>query len=187
MKSAARARPAPVMVYPRRPGQMWKLFAAAVFLAFALPLAMLAGFLGWHQHRILTAWPLVDALVAKAEVVQNTGSTYSVRFGLRYAAQGRVYDSSVAIGSAPSRAAAGRWLEQMAVGSRVRLRYDPRDPTNISLVADSTPRSYAAPGMLAKWAAVMAAISLILLGLGWWAGKGRGPGGGSQEPAKTGA
>ena len=166
---------------------MLKFFAAAVFLAFALPLGMLAGFLGWHQHRILTNWPLVDALVTKAEVVQNTGSTYSVRFGLRYAAQGRVYDSSVAIGSAPSRAAAGRWLEQMAVGSRVRLRYDPRDPAEISLVAGSTPRSYAAPRMLARWAAVMAAISLILLWLGWWAGKYRGPGSDSQEPAKTGA
>jgi len=163
---------------PRRPGQTLKLLAAAIFLAFVLPLLFLAGLLAWHQYRILTTWPAVDAVVAKSDWTSTRThnsrppiTSYGARLTFRYTAQGRVYDSSADLGYNSSiRSDIERWLAQMPVGSHQRIRYDPHNPAHISLAVDSTRRSFAAPYTLAKWAGLVAAICVILLWLGWRAG-----------------
>ncbi|HKC71227.1 MAG TPA: DUF3592 domain-containing protein, partial [Terriglobales bacterium] len=80
---------------PRRPGQTLKLLAAAIFLAFVLPLLFLAGLLAWHQYRILTTWPAVDAVVAKSDWTSTRTHNsrppitfYGARLTFRYTAQG---------------------------------------------------------------------------------------------------
>lgn len=171
----SRTLPATVLP-PHRPGQTLKLFAAAVFLAFAMPLIVLAGLLGWHQHRILTTWPAVEAVVTRAERISNNhqgsgAKTYSARFSFRYSAGGRVYQSAAELGYTPDAAQVDHWLGQMPQGSRTRLRYDPGNPAQISLAADYTPRSFAVPVKLAKWAAAVTALALVLLAVGW--GRGR--------------
>lgn len=178
MKSSALpARSAAGEQWPRRAGQMLKLFAAAVFLALSLPLGLLAGLMGWHQHRILTAWPLADAVVTSADraVTTNRGgrqpATYSVRFGFRYTAGGQVYHSSAQVGPTSVPSQAERWLQQLPVGTHTSLRYDPHNPANISLAADRTPDSFAVPLKLARWAGLATALSAVLFFLGWRAGK----------------
>ena len=164
---------------PRRPGQTLKLLAAAIFLAFVLPLLFLAGLLAWHQYRILTTWPAVDAVVAKSDWTSTRThnsrppiTSYGARLTFRYTAQGRVYDSSADLGYNSSiRSDIERWLAQMPVGSHQRIRYDPHNPAHISLAVDYTPRSFAAPYTLAKWAAIIAAVGVFLYGLGWRAGR----------------
>lgn len=160
---------------PRRPGQSLKLFAAAVFFAFAVPLLLLAGLLGWHQYRILTTWPAVDAVVTKAVWTTHTTNTakppitsYGARFSFHYNAGGRPYDASADLGYRSStRSDIEHWTEQMPVGSHRRIRYDPHNPGNISLAVDYTPLAFAAPYTLAKWAGMIALVSVILYWLGW--------------------
>ena len=164
---------------PRRPGQTLKFLAVAIFLAFPLPLAFLSGLLAWHQYRILTRWPAVDAVVTKADRTSVTTRTsrqpvtsYGARFSFRYSAAGRVYDSSADLGFTSSiRSDVEHWMTQMPVGSHQRIRYDPGNPMNISLAADYTPRSFAAPYRLAEWAAIIAVVCVVLFWLGWRAGK----------------
>jgi hypothetical protein len=156
-----------------------KVFAAAVFLALVLPLALLAGLMSWHQYRILHTWPVADAVVTKSEVTATPGGgspsaakIYGVRFNLRYIAAGRVYDTSADLGyNSPTRSQAERWVEQMPVGSHQSIRYDPSQPATISLAAERTPTSFAAPFGLAKWAGVGMALTLLLFGWGWRRGK----------------
>jgi len=163
---------------PRQPGQTLKLLAAAIFLAFVLPLLFLAGLLAWHQYRILTSWPAVDAVVARVDwtstMTHNSRqpiTSYGARLTFRYTAQGRVYDSSADLGYNSSlRSDIEHWMAQMPVGSHQRIRYDPHNPAHISLAAEYTPRSFAVPYTLAKWAAIIAAVGVGLYGLGWRAG-----------------
>lgn len=177
MRSSA-TRP-PAVVSPRRvPGQTLKLLGAAVFLAFAVPLALLAGLLAWHQYHILTSWPAVDATVTRAEwtTTRSTSrppvTSYGARFSFRYSAGGREYDSSTDLGYSSSRRSdIERWMEQMPAGSHRRIRYDPANPATISLAAGYTPLSFAAPFTLGKWAGLIALVSLVLFGLGWRKGK----------------
>jgi uncharacterized protein DUF3592 len=164
---------------PRRPGQTLKLLAAAIFLAFVLPMLFLAGLLAWHQYRILTTWPAVDAVVARADWTSTTTrnsrppiTSYGARFTFRYTARGRVYDSSAELGyGSTNRSDIERWLAQLPVGSHQRVRYDPHNPAHISMAAEYTPLSFAAPYTLAKWAAIIAAVGVFLYGLGWRAGR----------------
>ncbi len=163
---------------PRRPGQTLKVLAAALFLAFVLPLLLLAALLAWHQYRILTMWPAVDAVVTRAEVTTSAnhasrlpGTSYGGRFSFRYTASGRVYESSTDLGySSPRRPDIARWMVQMPAGSHQRIRYDPSNPVHISLVTDYTPKSFAVPFTLAKWAGIMALLAGLLFWLGWRAG-----------------
>ena len=190
-RPAAAAPPAKIASPPARPGQTLKVFAAAVFLALVLPLLLLAGLMGWHQYQILHNWPVADAVVTKSEVTTSAaagsapaGRRYGVRFKFRYTAAGRVYETSADVAyDSPHRAQVERWVQQMPVGSHQRIRYDPGDPAHISLAVDYTPRAFAAPRALAKWAVIIAAASTGLFGLGWRAGKQR-PGAGSQQSAK---
>ena len=139
----------------------------------------LAGLLAWHQYRILTAWPAVDAVVARADWTSTTTHTsrqpitsYGARFTFRYTAQGRVYDSSAELGyRSTNRSDIERWLAQMPVGSHQRVRYDPHNPAHISLAVNHTSQSFAAPYTLAKWAGLSAAICVLLFWLGCRAGK----------------
>lgn len=168
---------------PRRPGQTLKLFAAAIFLAFVLPMMFLAGLLAWHQYRILTTWPAVDAVVTSADwttfdSAPGHGPVYGVRFSFRYAVAGRVYEAGSDLTSLVP-ADAERWAKQMPAGSHQHIRYDPHNPTHISLTVDYTPGSFAAPYTLSKWAGVVAALCVFLLWLGWRAGK-RESGAGNQ-------
>lgn len=164
---------------PRRAGQALKLFAAAVFIAFAAPLLLLAGLLAWHQHRIFTSWPAVDAVVTRAERTTTTSNTsqpavtsYGARFTFRYTVAGREYDTSAELRYTSSAAAdIERWLAQMPAGSHQRIRYDPANPANISVAAEYTPHSFAAPMRLVEWAGLITAISLIFFGMGWRAGR----------------
>ncbi|HKW25317.1 MAG TPA: DUF3592 domain-containing protein [Terriglobales bacterium] len=181
MKSLARpaAAPAETSNVRRRPGQTLKLFAAAIFLAFVLPMLFLAGLLAWHQYRILTTWPAVDAVVTKMDWTTTTTHTsrqpiasYGARFTFRYTAQGHLYDSSADLGYNSSvRSDIEHWMAQMPAGSHQRIRYDPRNPAHISLAVDYAPHSFAAPYTLAKWAGLVAAICVLLFWLGWRAGK----------------
>jgi len=182
VKSSAQQAAAPAAAawnHPRRPGQTLKLLAAALFLAFVLPLALLAGLLAWHQYRILTTWPAVDAVVVRADWTTTTTRTsrspitsYGARFTFRYTAGGQVHESSADLGYTSSvRSQIERWMEQMPVGSHQRIRYDPGRPATISLAADYTPRSFAAPYALAKWAGITAAVCVMLFWLGWRRGK----------------
>ncbi len=163
----------------RRPGQTLKVLAAALFLAFVLPLVLLAGLLAWHQYRILATWPAVDALVTKAEVITSAShasrppvASYGGRFSFRYTANGRVYESSADLGyNSSQRSDIERWMAQMPGGSHQRIRYDPSHPSNISLAVNYTPRAYAAPFALAKWAGIVALAAGVLFWLGWRAGK----------------
>lgn len=174
----ATAPSAQVVSPPARPGQTLKMFAAAVFLALVLPLALLAALMSWHQYRILHNWPVADAVVTKSEVTESAGGgsatakLYGVRFNFRYTAAGRVYDTRADVGyDSPSRLQAERWVEQMPVGSHQHIRYDPSHPATISLAAERTPTSFAAPLTLWKWAGIGAAACFLLLGLGWWRSK----------------
>lgn len=174
----ATAPPAQVVSPPARPGHTLNLFAVAIFLAFVLPLLLLSGLMGWHQYRILHTWPMVDAVVTKSEVTESPGGgsatakIYGARFNFRYTAAGRVYDTGAVLGyDSPNRSQAERWVEQMPVGSRQRIRYDPRHPATISLTVEHTPTSFSAPLVLMKWAAMGAALCFLLLGLGWWRGR----------------
>ncbi len=177
----------------RRPGQTLKVLAAALFLAFVLPLLLLAALLAWHQYRILTTWPAVDAVVTRAEVTTSTSqasrpaTSYGGRFSFRYTASGRVYQSSTDLGySSPRQPDIVRWMMQMPAGSHQRIRYDPSNPANISLITDYTPKSFAVPFTLAKWAGIIALVAGALFWLGWRAGENQGSGVGSQESGKTG-
>ncbi|HKU21697.1 MAG TPA: DUF3592 domain-containing protein [Terriglobales bacterium] len=172
---------------PPRPGQTLKVVAAALFLAFVLPLLLLAGLLAWHQYRILTTWPAVDAVVTSADWTTYDSApgrrpVYGARLSFRYPAAGRAYEASAEL-TAAARSEVERWMKQMPVGSHQRIRYDPGHPATITLAADYTSRSFAAPRALAKWAVIIAAASTGLFGLGWRAGKQR-PGAGSQQSAK---
>ncbi len=175
MKASVPPVKAAALAPPRRPGQLLKLFAAAVFFAFSVPLVLLAGLLGWHQYRILTTWPAVDAVVTKAEWTTHTTATakpaitsYGARFSFHYSAGGRPYDASADLGYSSSvRSDIEHWMAQMPVGSHRRIRYDPHNPANISLAVDYTPLAFAAPYMLAKWASIIALVSVILYWLGW--------------------
>jgi hypothetical protein len=169
---------------PRRPGQTLKVLVAALFLAFVLPLLLLAGLLAWHQYRILTTWPAVDAVVTGADWTTYDSApgrehVYGARFRFRFSAVGRTYEASTDLTSG-SRSEAERWIKQMPAGSHQRIRYDPSHPATITLGAVYTSRSFAAPRALAKWAVIIAAASASLLGLGWRAGRA---GVGSQESA----
>lgn len=169
---------------PRRSGQTLKVLAAALFLALVLPLILLAGLLAWHQYRILTTWPAVDALVTRAELTTSASHTsqpslvsYGGRFSFRYTASGRVYESSTDLGySSPRQSDIERWMMQMPTGSHQRIRYDPSNPAHISLVTDYTPKSFAVPFTLAKWAGIMALVAGALFWLGWRAGEKPGVG-----------
>jgi hypothetical protein len=138
----------------------------------------LAALLGWHQYRILTTWPAVDAVVARADWTSTTTHNsrppityYGARFAFRYTAQGRLYDSSAELGyKSYLRSDIERWLAQMPVGSHQRIRYNPRNPAHISLAAQYTPRSFAAPYTLANWAGIIGLVVVFLYGLGWRAG-----------------
>lgn len=172
------APPAQVVSPPARPGQTLKVFAAAVFLALVLPLGLLAGLMSWHQYQILHTWPVADAVVTKSEVTESTGGSsatakmYGVHFNFRYSAGGREYDTRADVGyDSPSRSQAERWVEQMPVGSHQNIRYDPSHPATISLAAERTPTSFAAPLALWKWAGIGVAACLLLLGLGWRKGR----------------
>ena len=134
--------------------------------------------MSWHQYRILHTWPVADAVVTKSEVTESTGGSsatakmYGVRFNFRYSAAGRVYDTMAEVGyDSPSRSQAERWVEQMPVGSHQNIRYDPSHPATISLAAERTPTSFAAPLALWKWAGIGVAACLLLLGLGWRKGR----------------
>lgn len=147
-----------------------------------MPLALLAGFLAWHQYRILSSWPAVDAVVAGVDSTTTTthsaGSaitSYGARFTFRYTAGGRVYESGADLGYTSSiRSQVERGIKQMPVGTHQRIRYDPGDPAHISLAVDYTPRSFAAPYALAKWAGLIAAVCALLFGVGWRRGKANG-------------
>ena len=139
----------------------------------------LAGLLAWHQYRILTTWPAVDAVVARVDWTSTTAqnsrppiTSYGAHLTFRYTAQGRVYDSSAELGyNSSNRSDIERWLAQIPVGSHQRIRYDPHNPAHISLAVNHTPHSFAAPYTLAKWAAIIAGVAVFLYGLGWRAGK----------------
>ena len=173
------APPAANSSLPRRPGQTLKLLAVAIFLAFVLPMLFLAGLLAWHQYRILTIWPAVDAVVTRVDWTSITNHTsrppvtsYGARFTFRYTAQGHIYDSTAGLGYNSSiRSDIERWMAQMPDGSHQRIRYDPHNPAHISLAVDYTPRSFAAPFTLSKWAGIIAAMGVFLYWLGWRAGK----------------
>ena len=196
MKSSAQPAAISAVVASTRPprrGQTLKVLAAALFLAFVLPLFLLAGLMAWHQYRILSTWPAVDAVVTKVDRTTTTTHTrraaitsYGARFTFRYPAGGRIYESSADLGytsSIPSQVE--RWMEQMPAGSHQRIRYDPGHPATITLAADYTSKSFAAPRALAKWAGIIAAASASLLWLGWRTGKrNRESGVSSQESAK---
>ncbi len=181
MKSSVQPAASPAGAPPplRRPGQTLKLLAAALLAAFVLPLLLLAGLLAWHQYRILTTWPAVDALVTRAEVTTSAthvsrppATSYGGRFGFRYTANGRVYQSSSDLGyNSPRPSDIVRWMAQMPAGSHQRIRYDPSNPAHISLVTDYTPKSFAVPFTLAKWAGIIALVAGLLFWLGWRAGK----------------
>ena len=178
MKTSVPVRTPAVTEQRPRPGQVLKLFAAAVFLALALPLIVLAGLLAWHQRRILTTWPVADAVVTRVDRSSTTNhgarqpaTAYSVRFTFRYIVAGRAYQSSSQLGYTTVPSHLENWIQQMPVGSHTRLRYDPENPSQISLAADYTPLSFAIPLKLAKWAGVATLVSLALLFLGWRAGE----------------
>lgn len=179
MKSSSQPARTAASSLPRRPGQTLKILAAAIFLAFVLPMVFLAGLLAWHQYRILTTWPAVNAVVTRVDRTSTTTRTpsqpitsYGARFTFRYTAQGHLYDSSADLGYNSSiRSDIEHWMAQMPAGSHQRIRYDPHNPAHISLAVDYTPRSFAAPYTLAKWAGLIAAICVLLLWLGWRAGK----------------
>jgi hypothetical protein len=146
-------------------------------------MVLLAGLLAWHQYRIMTTWRSVDAVVTKVDLTTTTGTShppitsYSARFSFRYTAGGRVYESAADLGYSSSiRSDIEHWMSQMPVGFHQRIRYDPNNPTTISLAADYTLRSFAVPFRLAQWAGIMVAVSAILYWLGWRAGRKPGPG-----------
>lgn len=138
-------------------------------------MGLLAGLLAWHQYRTMTTWPSVDAVVTKVDLTTTTTGTsrppitsYSARFSFRYTAGARVYESTADLGYSSSiRSDIEHWMSQMPVGFHQRIRYDPNNPTAISLATDYTLRSFAAPFRLAQWAGIMLAVSVILYWLGW--------------------
>jgi hypothetical protein len=163
-----------------RAGHRLQFFGALVLVLFALPLALIAGFLAWRQYRILKTWPAVDATVVQSRWVESRsrpgpgrGDSYGAEFQFRYSVAGREYEAIARPGYSSSYDQARRWLGELPVGSRRRIRYEPDNPQVISLANDYGTLSFAASYALARWVLIIAAASIVLIVAGRRLERGR--------------
>jgi Protein of unknown function (DUF3592) len=155
-----------------------------VLLFFAVPLALIAGFLAWRQYRILKTWPAVDAQVIRAVAVPRPGSPrqpqegYAAEFVFRYELGGHTYEATATPVYSSSLPEVQRWLGQLPVGSHRAVRYDPDNARIISLAVDYRSLSFVAPYRLGRSALSLMAFAVALIAVGSWAGTsaGRKPG-----------
>jgi hypothetical protein len=153
-------------------------------LFFSVPLAVVAGFLGWRQYRILKTWPSVDAQVVRANWTRHPAQSsrepvdsYGAEFLFRYSVGGRQYESVATSGynSVNLREVQG-WLNQVPVGSHRTVRYEPDNPQVISLATDYGGLSFAAPYALARWVLITFCVGTGLIAFGRLVDGGLGAG-----------
>jgi hypothetical protein len=153
-----------------RAGKSLQFFGALVLVLFALPLGLIAGFLAWRQYRILTTWSAVDATVVQSRLVESRskssagrGASYGAEFQFHYSVAGREYQAAASPGYTSSYDQVRRWLAELPVGSRRRIRYEPDDPQVISLANDYGTLSFAASRALGRWALILAAVGIAVV------------------------
>jgi hypothetical protein len=147
-----------------------------ILLFFAVPLALIAGFLAWRQYRILKTWPAVDAQVVRAEAVPSPSpagqrENYAAEFVFRYEVAGRSYATTATPVYGSSLPEVQRWLRQLPVGSHRAVRYEPDNPQIISLAVDYRSLSFVVPYRLGRSALFLAMCGLALVAVAWWAGR----------------
>jgi hypothetical protein len=154
-------------------------------LFFSVPLALVAGFLGWRQYRILQTWPAVDAQVVRANWTRHpaqssrgAADSYGAEFLFRYSVGGRQYESVATPDyNSVSLREVQEWLHQVPVGSHRTVRYEPDNPQVISLATDYGGLSFAAPYALARWVLITFCVGACLIAFGRWVDGGLAAGG----------
>jgi hypothetical protein len=147
-----------------------------IVLFFAVPLAVIAGFLAWRQYRILKTWPAVDAQVVRAKAVPDPRQSsqvrenYAAEFVFRYEVAGRSYETRATPVYSSSLPEVQRWLRQLPVGSHRAVRYEPDNPQIISLAVDRRSLSFVVPYRLGRSALFLVMCGLALIAVAWWAG-----------------
>lgn len=129
---------------------------------------------GYRPYKIMETWPTAEGEVVHTEIYSRTtrplgaqaasGTIYGAASVFRYAVDGQPYLSQADNGyRTSSQAEMAKWVQQFAEGTHHTIRYDPADPSRISLAAGFDAASFAPALAFLRWALVLGAVGLLLL------------------------
>jgi hypothetical protein len=121
----------------------------AVFAAICTIFAGGATLVDWREATAQARWPVVSAVVERAEIVASTssskdggGKVWSVRARVRYEAGGQAVAATLTSPSVFSEAEAASlqdWASQHGRGSRIDVSYDPLRPNRAVFASADVP------------------------------------------------
>jgi hypothetical protein len=143
---------------------MLRLIGVAFFIFF-FGFLLLSSPFWWKQRQLLHTWPAVDAEVLQSEVLPITlrGKTgYDIFLVLRFKTGDRVLDTtyrSNRVSTSPDSKRAE--VARFPVGKRVRILYDPSDPTKVRLDPGYNLRFFAVPALITGMGLVCALAATV--------------------------
>jgi len=112
-----------------------------LFAGLCAILAACAALIDWHSEATEARWPLVSAVVERADVIaseRGDGTLWNLRVHVRYGVNGVVRAATLTSRTAFSGISAEQlqaWTEQYRAGRRIDIRYDPSRETRAVFAA----------------------------------------------------
>jgi len=154
---------------PKKPSK-GVLIAGAFWALAGLVLLALTVIAAYREHRIISSWPEVQALVTANHLRRSHCADGMLVFHpeveFRYVVAGRHYVSSDTSHSSSSYAWACRQLATYSPGSRHTIKYDPSSPSRIRFGAAYTLNSFLGPVVTGGMGIIFGLIGLGLLQAG---------------------
>lgn len=120
-----------------------------------------------EQLKVLRNWPSTDAVVVRSQVVSLTTASgeklYDSVLTLSYEIGGRPYLREVgSIHQSTSYERKRKQAERFPAGSRIPIRYNPRDPDDIRIQAGFNRHFFAVPIFIAGASSIFGVLALVV-------------------------
>lgn len=134
---------------------------AALFLTFSLPFF-------WRQVQVIRNWPETEAQVLRSEVVAEPSghqNVYRAKLQVLYTINGQPVTSELISFESGNYEATLRRTEQLPVGSRRNVHYDPANPSQARIGAGWNCTYFALPLIVLAMAAFFAFVGAVVLAI----------------------
>jgi len=149
-------------------GQVQRMMrlVAKMFLLLGLVVLGEGAYLAWTEWNANRSWPVVTGVVTKCQLVDEPGdedspSVYNASLEFHYEVQGKNYLGNTGFSWASNdRSIMESKRRQYAIGSSHPIHYNPANPAQVQLEAETTARSFAP-----AWVGVGIGLCMVFVGL----------------------
>jgi len=140
-----------------------------LFAGLCAILAACAALIDWHSEATEARWPLVSAVVERADVIaseRGDGTLWNLRVHVRYGVNGVIRAATLTSRTAFSGISAERlqaWMEQYRAGRRIDIRYDPSRETSVVFAAAELASGASRTDLILVGGAAVACVILLAL------------------------